>query len=436
MSPTLIAVRALIRKDVASFLHDRRAVIVTVVTPILIAAFFGYLFGGDNRDAARSKLPVAIVDQDASELSREVAAGLGSEASLELKPMPDAGAARALVGAGKVRAALVLPQGFGAGVARSLFGASDQPVVELLYDPSQSFARPIVEGLLTLHVMQAATRALFASNGSTTVVDTALARLREDTTGDPERKRDLRRMLEAVREFQSRQGGAPSGTGTSDSGGGLSVPFRLADVPVSAGPRYNGYAHSFAGMTVQFVLFLGIEAGVGILLQRQLGLWRRLRAAPLSRAVLLGARCAATTLISLGVIAVVYAVAWLVFGVRIEGSATGFVAVCVAFAVFTGAIGLFIAAVGRSVPATRGLATFVVLVLVMLGGAWVPSFVFPEWLRRVTSVVPTRWAVDGLDAMTWRGLPLEAALFPTAALLLAALLFGAVAVLRFDWDEA
>jgi len=32
----------------------------------------------------------------------------------------------------------------------------------------------------------------------------------------------------------------------------------------------------------------------------------------------------------------------------------------------------------------------------MLGGAWVPSFVFPEWLQTLSLFVPTRWAIDGL----------------------------------------
>ena len=51
----------------------------------------------------------------------------------------------------------------------------------------------------------------------------------------------------------------------------------------------------------------------------------------------------------------------------------------------------------------RGVSTLAVLLMVMLGGAWVPTFVFPAWLQRLTVVVPARWAVDGLDAMTWRG---------------------------------
>ena len=43
---------------------------------------------------------------------------------------------------------------------------------------------------------------------------------------------------------------------------------------------YNGYAHSFAGMGIQFLLFAMANLGVEILLERQRGLWKRLRSAP------------------------------------------------------------------------------------------------------------------------------------------------------------
>jgi ABC-2 type transport system permease protein len=65
----------------------------------------------------------------------------------------------------------------------------------------------------------------------------------------------------------------------------------------------------------------------------------------------------------------------------------------------------------------------------------VPTFVFPAWLQRLTLVVPARWAVDGLDAMTWRGLGLEAAVTPALVLLGFAALFGSLAFVRFRWEE-
>jgi len=50
------------------------------------------------------------------------------------------------------------------------------------------------------------------------------------------------------------------------------------------------------------------------------------------------------------------------------------------------------------------------------------------WMR-------THWSVDGLDAMTWRGLPVQAALPPVAAMLGFRLPFSAVALTRFRWEE-
>jgi len=217
----------------------------------------------------------------------------------------------------------------------------------------------------------------------------------------------------------------------------FTLPYVTREEPASARPetKYNSYSHSFAGMGVQFVLLMGVDLGVGLLLMRRMGLWKRLRAAPLSRGKLLGSRIASCALIALVVFAIVYAAAMAAFGVRIDGSVPGFIAVLVAFALLTGSFGLLIAAIGRTPEATRGLAILATLLMVMLGGAWVPSFIFPEWLQKLSLFVPTRWAVDGLDAMTWRGLPFHDALLPVAVMLGFAAVFTSLAIWRFDWDE-
>jgi len=198
---------------------------------------------------------------------------------------------------------------------------------------------------------------------------------------------------------------------------------------------YNSYAHAFAGMGVQFLLFAAVDLGIGILLDRQRGVWKRVRSAPLPRAMLLGGKAASGTIVTLMTLLVSFAFAMLVFKVRIEGSVLGFLAVSLACTLMATTFGLLIAALGGTPAATRGVATFAVLIVVMLGGAWVPTFIFPAWLQQLTVVVPARWAMDGLDAMTWRGLPLTAAVVPTLVLLGFAVLFGALALLRFPWDE-
>jgi ABC-2 type transport system permease protein len=379
MSANFTAFRALVRKDIALFLRDRRALVISVLTPILVAAFFGSLFAPVAGGSSIARMKVGVADLDQSALTKAVLESLTQDASLDVQVLPEDQATE-LVRSGKLRAAIVFPNGFEPAATGALLGIGQMPDVKLLYDPSQSMLRPMVAGLLSQHVMQRLSRPNFIGNSKP-------------------------------------------------------IPFNVDSIAVTAGPRYNSYSHSFAGMSIQFILLMGIDAGIALLMMRQEGMWRRLRAAPLSRAVLLGSRVTGTTLIAMGILAVVYLVARLVFNVRIEGSFLGFALVAAAFALLAATTGLMIAAIGGTVGATRAVATLVVLILVMLGGAWVPSFLFPEWLQHVTEFVPTRWAVDGLDNTTWRGLPLEYGLKPAAILVGWSAVFALIAVWRFGWED-
>jgi ABC-2 type transport system permease protein len=383
------ALRALIRKDLVLYFSNRRALVMSIAAPIVIAAFFGSIFGAGMDKP--TKIPIALADRDASALSQAIAASIKADPAFEVKEGDEA-AVIDLARQGKVRAAIVLPAGFGAEAPRALMLGGAKPVVAVHYDPSQATAMTLVRGLLSQHVMKAIGDSLGAANSGA------------------------------------------SGRPTASS---FSLPFTTQAVESTArsDAPYNSYAHSFAGMGVQFILFMGIEVGVGVLLARRLGLWKRLRAAPLSRSLLLGSHIASGAITALILLAIIYAAAIVVFHVRIDGSVVGFVGIAIAFALLTSSFGLLIAAIGKTPEATRGLAIFATLVMVMLGGAWVPSFIFPPWLQTASLIVPTRWAVDGLDAMTWRGLGFDAAIAPIGMLLAFSALFAAIAIWRFDWEE-
>jgi ABC-2 type transport system permease protein len=423
------------------YFSNRRSVIMSIAAPILIAAFFGSLFGRSDDEPAH--VPVAVTDLDKSELSAQIVAALRGDKSLDLT---EAGEAEALaqVKAGKLRAAITLPRGFGAQAGRALFGGAEKPEVVLSYDPSQAMVLPLVKGLLAQHVMEPVMQSLM--QGGSPVVSNLREQVMQNPELAPGRRADLLKLFESIERVQpaaaaSAASGAASPTPTPASaaakGPGFSVHFATREVEASSNPetKYNSYAHAFAGMGVQFILLMGVDVAIGLLMMRRLGLWKRLRAAPLSRSMLLGSRMASCALIALIVFAVIYGVAMACFGVRIEGSLIGFIAVLGAFAALTASFGLLIAALGKTPEATRGLAILATLLMVMLGGAWVPSFIFPAWLQTFSLFVPTRWAVDGLDAMTWRGLPLEAALMPVGVLLAFAAAFATLALARFEWEE-
>jgi ABC-2 type transport system permease protein len=371
---------ALMRKDLRLFFADRRAVMMSVVAPIVIASFFGYIFGGGAGNGDASRISVLVADQDGSALSRDLLSRLQADAALEAKPSTAEGA-RDAVRKGKAAAAIVIPKNFFVDLVTAFLGGGKKPQLELAYDPSRSIEMRMIEGMVTGAVMEASGKHIF---------------------------RD----------------------------GGFKQPFVVNSDAVTSDPRvkYNGYAHSFGGMGIQFLLMVGVEVGVSLLLRRQQGVWKRLRAAPLSRAVLLGSRAASSAVTSMGTLIILFAFARVVFGVKIQGSMAGFLGVCMAFSLMTAAFGLLIAAVGKTAEAARGVAILATLFMVMLGGAWVPTFVFPRWLQSLTVVIPTRWAMDALDAVTWRGLGFSSVALPIALLLASALAFGAVAVMRFQWE--
>lgn len=183
-------------------------------------------------------------------------------------------------------------------------------------------------------------------------------------------------MLSSVNRWYDRAPASPAPGAFAAPPRGLSMPYDVREqaVTAQAGIAYNGFAHSFAGMGVQFLLFACMDLAIGMLIERQLGLWKRLRAAPISRVVLLGAKATSGAIISLLSLGVTFAFGMPVFGIRVQGSWPGFLAVCVATALMAAAFGLLIAALGKTPQATRGVAILAVLLMVMLGGAWVPTF--------------------------------------------------------------
>ena len=429
----LIPLTAMVRKDLQLFFTDRRAVIMSFAVPIAIASFFGSIFSGPRGNGEPAAIAVIVVDQDGSTISQAVVAGLEQDRNLKVSrtAVDDA---RDRVRRGRTSAAILIPKGFGDAAGLAFFSGQEKPALDVLFDPSHSMEVAMVRGILTAHVMQAVSAEMFGGRRGGELVDQTLAGL--DSTSMPEdRRKLLRDMLGSVQNFYRQPDRPAGGTGLR---GGLTMPYTVREEAMTAGTNvaYNGYAHSFAGMGIQFLLFAMANLGIEMLLERQRGLWKRLRSAPVSRLSLLAGKTVSGTIISLMTLFVSFGFAMIVFGVRIQGSLIGFLAVSTACALMAATFGLLVAAVGRTPASARGVTTLAVLMMVMLGGAWVPTFIFPAWLQQATLAVPARWAVDGLDAMTWRGIGVRGAIAPTLVLLGFAALFAGIASMRFRWEEA
>jgi ABC-2 type transport system permease protein len=344
-------------------------------------------------------------------------------------------AAEKRVRSGKIKVAVMVPNGFSASAVRAFFVPGAKPTIELLVDPSDAMSPQVVQGLFMQNAMQQISKEAFSGQTGADTVTNALSILENTPNANVPNRAELIALLESLQQLNAKARAGASATAPLQQG--LNIPYstKTTALVAKSDRPYNGYAHSFAGMTIQFILLAGVDAGVLLLLLRERGIWQRMRAAPISRTELLLARALGTTLISLFQFSMIYLAAIVIFKVRIQGSVAGFVAIGVAFSIVNASFGLMLAALGRSAPATRGLAAMVALLLVMVGGAWVPAFVFPKWLQQASLFTPTRWAVDGLDAVTWRGLDFQSAMAPVGVLLATAAVCMSIAIWRFRWEE-
>jgi ABC-2 type transport system permease protein len=431
----LIPFLAMVRKDLRLFFTDRRAVLLTFAAPIAIASFIGSITQNAGRSTERARISVAIVDEDGSTISKTIVTDVQKDENLTAVTTTAADA-RERVRRGTSSVALILPRGFGENAGRSLFrpaAIQARPQLDVLFDPSRTAEVGMVRGIFTEHAMQAVSQEMFSGSTGRQNIQETLNAL-ESSSMPADTKARLRTMLAGILAFQQAAPAARQGS----TSGVFSMPYTVHEEAVTARANvtYNAYAHSVAGMAIQFLLFAMANHGIEILTERQRGIWKRLRSAPVSRYLILAGKAASGALISLTSLLISFAFAMLVFGVRIEGSVVGFAAICVACSVMAATLGVLVATIGNSPATARGLTTFGILMMVMLGGAWVPMFLFPAWLQRVTFVIPIRWAIDGLDAMTWRGVGVSGAIAPTMMLLGFAAAFATIAVARFRWEEA
>jgi ABC-2 type transport system permease protein len=307
----LIAIREMVRKDLQVFFSDRRAVIMAFAMPIAIASFFGFIFGGQSNNGQPSRLDVLLVDEDASTISKGIVAGVSADRNLAAT-LVSADTARDRVRRGASSVAVVIPAGFGDAAGRAFFSNAGKPQLRILYDPSHSMERAMVSGLMTQHVMEAVSREMFGGAHGQQLMDEMAANLASSPMS-PQRQLLLRQLMLSAKRFTA----ADSGAGER---AGLSMPYDVHEEAVTArtNATYNGYAHSFAGMGIQFLLFAAINLGVEVLAERQRGLWKRLRSAPISRATLLGGKLSSTTVIGTLVLLVSCGVAILVWHGRLS----------------------------------------------------------------------------------------------------------------------
>jgi hypothetical protein len=166
--------------------------------------------------------------------------------------------------------------------------------------------------------------------------------------------------------------------------------------------------------------------------ERERGVWRRYRLAPVATATLVAGTIAARYVLLVAAAIVQTALA-MALGMPWPAHALElFVAFTLVAFAFIG-LGLVIAMMADTVPAVQALGQCIFLPMLIIGGVAVPLATLPEWAQRLSSFFPGRYAVEAIHACVM-GSGLPSTRFAAAALVLIGGAGLLASVMMFRWD--
>jgi len=419
---------AVARTHFAKLKRDRAALVLSFVLPVVFFTVFASLFGGGSSSrAATRRIALVVVDEDGSANSQRFVQALKREPGLRIvgateegareTPPADAAAAEAMVRAGDVPLALVVPKGFGASPVG--FGPpANGPTLRILADTSDPIAPEVLSGLLQ-KVAMTAMPDVMAQRGIEQV---------DLWGGDltPEQKAALQKNVDRLRQ--------ETGSGSAPSGGGGLVNVEVRDV-LGEKKKSPGVAVTAAGLGVMFLLFSAAGAGGALIEEVESGTLDRVLSTRVTMGQLLSGKLLYLATVAVAQLTVMFVWGEIFFGLELHRHVAGFLVMAVVTAVAASAFGLVLAALSRTRMQLVALSNMVILVMSALGGSMYPRFLMSEGVQKAGLITLNAWAIDGFMKVFWRDEPITA-LWPQVLFLVAAaaLLFALARRLARRWE--
>ncbi len=381
--------------------RDRVAQTMVFVLPIAFFSIFAMVFGRASM-SSMSRIPVAVVDEDDSVMSRSLVEAMKADPSLRVRDSARVQGARegtppvvltrkraeAMVRAGDVPVAVILPPGWGK-TFPSLGGGGMR--AEVLADPSDPVAKSLIVGLLqrcAATVMRGGPGAAPGGAGGGGAGDGSAGggSAGGGSGGAP--------------------GSSPSAVASLASDPSMPVPTRV--VHVLGDRKQNGRMISFyaAGIAVMFLLFSCAAGGGSLLDEQDSGTLERVLGTEIGMTGLLAGKWIHLTLLGLMQITVMFLYGMLVFRLDLLHHLPGFAIMTVFTAAAAAAFGLVLATATRTRQQLMGLANIVILSMSAMGGSMFPRFLMSETMQKIGLVTFNAWALDGYVKVFWREAPL------------------------------
>ncbi len=390
-------VLAIAANDLRVEFADRAIWLMLFVLPLVFTAILGAGQGGGTPG-------LAVLDLDQSPTSGALVAAIEAGETVDVRAVDAAEADRALA-AGEVKGVLEIPAGLEAAVT-----AGNEAAVRLRTGPRDQ---------------------------STLIVEQAVATAAGSVGSAGAAARAAATQAEAIRPFADSTARQAFVVAALERARVEEAAPPVASVVVAAPEATaiaSGFGQSSPGQLVTWGLITLLGAAEVFVAERLGGTLRRLLVTPTTRLAILLGKMGGRLALGAVQFAVLIGAGALLFGVDWGRSPVALLVVLSAFAVMAVSLGILLATVSRTRAQAGQLMIIFGMLLSAMGGAWFPLEVTPAGFQQATQLLPSTWAMRGLNDVVLRGADV-AAVAPSVGVLLAfaaAFLLLAVPRLRFE----
>lgn len=394
----------ILRKELKAFLKDRRAVVLTFLLPAILISIFALAFSGSDDNGVR-QIPLLVSDEDHSALSKQTINDIDSVKMIEVIPM-SYDSALDLIKNGKRSAVLVFHKGFSDSI-----NAMKHLPWQLTYDAARAEETSVLQSLLG--------RTLYQSAGKVMIKNSIVNRIDAQFPGMDSSSRNFV-MAQVSKGFSGGESGNNDKSPGKESKSTVGDLMKLDAEPVVAAKTGNiGVIQAVAGVAIMMLLFSLRGMGGGLLDEKDQGTLKRLLYSPIRPAEILLGKMAASLVVALMQLTVMFALAYFVFHLNLSGKLLPLSLVIFATAYACAGFGIFLACISRSRQQLEGIGTLVILTMSVIGGSMIPIFLMPQWMQNFSVISLNYWSIQAFYDVLWRQLPIGAVLLTKVGVLLA-----------------
>jgi imidazolonepropionase-like amidohydrolase/ABC-type multidrug transport system permease subunit len=207
------------------------------------------------------------------------------------------------------------------------------------------------------------------------------------------------------------------------------------------GGMFRAQGSGNAAVVVTMTLVIGIVTngllGVGLtaVQEREAGILRRFKVAPISPAPILSASLVTGWLLYLPNVVLTFGLAHYMWSMPLPRNGISLLVLLSAGVAAFRAIGLIVGAVANSTQESTILVQLIFMPTILLSGLSIPAALLPDWAQMIAGFLPASYLVTGLQGMILRGETLAANLAPLAALLATLVIAMFIAKQLFRWEK-